>query len=434
MLDWLRKRLGPIDKDVMSQRAYPGQKDEANMFGYGTAQNVEDYLIWYSLNPWVGIAVDHMASSAAMASLNVYRRKGDMQKLGQHGLVDLVGQYGRPNDAQDSVEFLEQHFSNWMLTGNSYWYWVAPLGGRPTEVHALNPGRVVIVPGTDRTVSHYLYRTMGGRDMRLGPDQVTHFKRYNPFSRYLGMSLFEACRLELRGDRSMSIWNDQFFGDDVGIPAGIMFVPADTPDKDLPRITDEFNAQYGARRRTAVVRGTPGAQMYHPAGAVHKDLDFGEGRLLVRQIVYERIGLPLGMLSESSTEAHARVAERQKGANVDAWLSRTGNKLTADALKLWPGWGSYAVRFEDKRRDVADWEQNQRRVETMLKTHTINEIRQIVFNDKPVAWGERDDDEVRLDRQDREVGGGSQGASQGIETSGSTNRQPLDSARERLQE
>ncbi len=429
---WQDWRSREEHAEVISERAYPGQRHEAAMFAYGTGQNVADYLSYYALNVWVGTAISRVAEAAAMSALKVHRRGDITDFQDNHGILDLLGEYGSPNDAQDAGEFLEEHFVNWGLTGNSYWYWVAPSGGRPVEVYNLQPAHVVVVPGVDRTVSHYEYKPVGGLDIRLEPEQVTHFKRNNPYSRYYGMSALEAIRLEITGDRSMAIWNNQFFGDDVGIPAGIIFVPPDTPAVDLPRLTDEFNASYGTRRRTAVIRGTPGSQMYHPAGAVHKDLDFGEGRLLSRQAIYECLDLPLGMLSETSTEAHARVAERQFHAAVDKRLWRTGRKLTADALHLWPAWKSYAVGFEDKRRDVADWEQGQRKVDTMLKTHSINEVRAIVYNDKPVDWGERDGNEVRDRGQNEQGGSDAESSDGGVEATGRTNGQSLNKRRERL--
>jgi HK97 family phage portal protein len=378
----------PQVQSMTPTRIYPSQKDDASMFMYAPSTVSEEHFIWYAINVWVASAVNRIVESAASAALYIYRRD-DVQKYEKHKLLELLGKYGQPNDEQDSFEFFERHYQNYELTGNSIWYWTSA-SGAPDEVHILDPRYIEIVPGTSRTIATYIYKSSAGREIKIDPANITHFRKANPFSRYWGLSVFEALRLELSSDRNMAKWNEQFFGDGVGIPTGILFVPPDTPDAEMLRVEEESNAKYSGRRRTAVIRGTPGAQSYVPAGAVHRDLDFKEGRFLSRQAVYEALRLPMGMMSESSTEAHARVSQRLFFEAVDERLNRTARKMTGHVLNMWTAWKSYECRFEDTRRDVEDWQQNKFRVETMLLTHSINEVRAKVYNAPAVDWGEKE--------------------------------------------
>lgn len=381
---------------MLSQRSHPGQKDEGAMWLYAPAPEVEDKLLWYALNVWVYTAVSRIASAAAAASLSIIRRNDETKRFDNHALVDLLGAYGRPNDNEDASEFLETHFHNLELAGNSFWLWVST-GGRVTEVYNLEPERVQIEPGVMQSVQYYVYRTTGGRHVRLDPVQVTHFRKYHPKSRYYGLSAFEALRMLLYSDASMERWNQDTFKQ-VN-PHGIVIVPTGTNEKE--RIEDEFNARSG--RRTIFLEGDAGSVSYLTAGLNPKDMDFVQGRLLTRQAVYEALELPLGMLSESSTEAHARVAERQFYAAVDKRLRRTAKKVTADALRLWHESRKYAVKFEDRRRDVDDWQQMKLKVDAMHPYHSINEIRANVFNLEPVDWGEKQDDQRQNESDDSRI-------------------------------
>jgi phage portal protein BeeE len=388
----LRQHLpAPVAQPQAMQpyRVHPAQRDDAAMFTRAPNTVTDDPLFWFACNVWVSSAINKITQACASAGLHIYRRDDPVKQYEKHKLLDLLGKHGKPNDEQDSFEFFERHFQCYELSGNSIWYWTSSTGA-PEEVHILDPRYVEIVPGKSSTIAQYLYRSSLGREIEINPANITHYRRPNPFNRYWGLSVFEALRLELSGDRYMAKWNDSFFGDNVGVPTGIIFVPPDTPDADMTRVEEEWNAKYSGRRRTAVMRGTPGAVSYVPAGAVHRDLDFKEGRLFSRQAVYEVLDLPLGIMSEASTEAHARVAQRLFFEAIDRRLARTARKMTSSVLDMWPAWKSYEVRFDDTRRDVEDWQQNKFRVETMLLTHSINEVRAKVYNAPEVPWGEKE--------------------------------------------
>lgn len=378
-------------KSMLSQRArraHPAQKDEGSMWLYAASPRFDEAMLWYAMNVWVYTAVSRLATTAADTALTVVKRDDQTSLFKKHGLIQLLGEYGQPNDNQDAGEFLEQHISNYILSGNSFWLWVSLSGGRPNEVHNLDPRRMQIVPATEQTVLYYEYRTTGGHDIKLSPEQVTHFKKFNPVNRYWGISAFEALRRTLYADNSMEGWNQQAFS--KLNPYGIVVVPKGTNDKE--RIEDEYNAK-GGERRTLVLEGEVGSVAYLAAGTNAKDMDFVNGRLLTRQSVYEALELPLGLLAQNSTEANARVQERIWYDAIDKQLNRTAKKITSDAMHLWPSSTQYAVRFTSKRRDVGDNAQLKLKVEAMDPYHTINEIRAKVFDEEAVLWGEKQNDE-----------------------------------------
>ncbi len=384
----------PGDRDV---RSMPGQALEHARFLYATGPNALEYLVQYAMDAWVYTAVSELAGDFAKASLEVWKR-GKPEKAENHAILGLLGPSGKPNADVDRFEFLERHISDLLLTGNSYWYWFSMRGGAPESVYSLPPEGMLVMPGSSEVIGHYILRWQGS-DIKLPKVNVTHFRKYHPLSRYYGLGALEALRLEVQSDRSMAQWNSQFFGDDVFAPAGILVVDETVSDKEKTRLEDDLEGKHGPRRRTAVVRSRPGATVWIDAGLKQKDLDFVNGRLLSRQAVYEAMGLPLGLYSESSTEAHARVAERLKLNNVYKMHVRTATKLNADVMLFWARADSYEARFEDVRQ--VDWQMESLRIKAVRGIMTDNEIRERFLNLPGVPGGE--------DRVEAQVKDGSDG-------------------------
>jgi HK97 family phage portal protein len=391
---WLVDRLAPRASlatalDINSNlRARPGQNLDAQMYAWATGPRCEQTLAMYAYNNWVMTAENKLSSRAATAALQVQAIDDPMTMYEKHPMLELLGERGRPNDYQDSLEFWMNGIIDLDLAGNAYFYWFSAAGGAPTEVHLLEPYYMQVIPGASKGVAGYTYRYQG-HEYRLSPEQVTHFKTPNPFNRYYGMSALEALRLIISSDLSMTRWNDQFFGDDVAVPAGAFIIPNDVSDADKDRFSDEINSRHAGRRRTAVLRAAPGSVAYMAAGIAPKDMDFTEGRMLSRKAVYEALELPLGLMSEASTEAHARVAERQLAETIRIRHTRIARKLTIDALPFWSASKLRKVDFEDLSLRAADWDRESKRLNAVRPFMTRNEVRTRILHLPPIdGWDE----------------------------------------------
>ncbi len=334
-------------------RQKPGQEVEHrnNILGVPVPR-MQESLLTFAINPWMFTAVNYFTEVCALSGIMVKDRYSNEEK-GGHRLLDLLSKYGKPNDADDVVEFMERHYSNFLLVRNSYWWWHSRFGGEPDSVYHLDPRMMRVVPGGFRRVSHYEYR-VSGEVFKLLPETVTHFKAYHPFNDYHGMPIYEPGRKDFDADREMARWNSDYF-DGPSIPQGVFVVPKETTADQITEFQEDMEQKHRGMRRTAVVRGEPGAVSWLDAGLRHTDLQFIEGRKLTRQVVYEMLGLPLGLLSEKSTEAHARIAERQFLHRCWRLQRRTASKLTVDALSFYSDFLNTYVEYEDVR--VADWAQ-----------------------------------------------------------------------------
>ena len=112
-------------------------------------------------------------------------------------------------------------------------------------------------------------------------------------------------------DRHMADWNRQTFGQDKGVPAGIVNIRDFISDNRLRAAQARMAQQlwrggaqdrFPARRRHGVAEYRPQPHRSRlPAGAG------GAARPTILNI----FGIPVGLVSENATEANAKVAERQ---------------------------------------------------------------------------------------------------------------------------
>lgn len=378
-----KRAMVPVEEqhEVFSAiRAMPGQAREASMMKYAWGPDVRKYLAQYALNPWVYSGVKRKAEAAAAAVMQVVHRDDPTKVEKNHPMLDLLGKYGMTDESMNAVEFWLNHYTYLELCGNSYWYWSNHTGRRDRdgnltvdEVYLLPPWQVRIVPGSRLQVSHYEFWVYGHK-YDLSPLDVTHHRGPNPFNRYYGLCAMEPLSLTNLTDREMSEFNLELFGDDVSMPAGIAMVPKGTPPEEKDRIRDELNARHGGHRRTAVMEGEPGSLAYYATGLSPLESSFHDGRKLNRQAIYECLGIPQAMLSETSTEALARVAERQFLETVSYCLDWSARKLTADSLLFWPNSQNLAVLFEDIRIRAADWVQLEKKYRTLGQYVEIGDL------------------------------------------------------------
>ena len=334
----------------------------------------------YTASPWVYVAVNRIAEAAALTPLHVYAVDGEGRvAVENHPLERLLD---APNPFTSRFELFEQTVGYLELTGNAYWFLAGDLRGVPTQIWSLRPDRVRIVPDPQGYVRGYVYE-IDGQQIPMDAVEVVHFKCWHPTNDYYGLSGLQAARLAVQTDQAMAAWNRNTFGQNNGVPAGIVNIKEFITDSDFERIKREWRASYGGpQRRTAFLRG--GAVEWHDIGLSHTDLDFLKGRQANRDEILSIFGVPVGLLSENATEANAKVAERTFIERT-LWpkLVRIAGKITGDLLPFWPG--QHVAMFEDIR--PTDLQTRLDEIRTAAPVLSINEIRARYYHLPPVDWG-----------------------------------------------
>lgn len=347
---------------------------------FGDSLRTTEHNTIYTQSPWVYVSVNRIAEAAALVPLRVYALQGEKRvEVTRHPLEDLLH---KPNPHLSRFELFEQTIGSLELTGNAYWFIAGDAAGRPAQIWPLRADRVSIVPDPQRYVRGYVYEVDGKR-IPFEAVEVVHFKRWHPADDYYGLSALEAARLAVDTDRAMQRWNQRTFGDDQGVPAGIVNITDFVSDNDFERIKREWRSSYGGgQRKTAFLRG--GAVSWQHIGLSHADLDFLRGREAHRDEILNIFGIPVGLVSENATEANARVAERQFIERT-LWpkLVRLSQKITAELLPFYAG--EFVAAFDDIR--PTDVEARLNEIRTAQSVLSINEIRAQYYDLPPVNWG-----------------------------------------------
>jgi HK97 family phage portal protein len=355
----IRGLLDTLAQMVGYTRSAPDQKHQARMHPAGVQPpDQEGGLLAYAASPHVYAGMREILDIIVLAKIAVINLQG--QEYQHHPVLDLLGPQGTPNEYQDSVEFFEAHIGDMVLAGNSYWYWSSD-GGPPNEVHLLDPRYVRVVPGENKAVAEYQY-LISGAMLSLSPERVTHYKLFHPTTRYYGLgagvAMSDDVMLAALGVR----WNTEFFKGGVSVPDGILVVSDRTSPQQRQELEERLRADLtGGRRGTKVIPGQPGSVQYYEGRLRPRDADFGQQREQARQSILETLGVPLGLMSEASTEAHAKVAERRMRARVDALMQRTVRKFNSGPMRFW----SSRDRMNVSGIRVADWQQELMRWQTL---------------------------------------------------------------------
>jgi HK97 family phage portal protein len=288
-----------------------------------------------------------------------------------------------PNPYLSRFELLEQTVGMLELTGNAYWFIAAGEDGLPAQIWPLRPDRVTVQPDPLRYVRGYVYE-VDGRRIPLEPAEVVHFKRWHPANDYYGLSALDAGRLAISSDRAMAEWNRSTFGQDHGVPAGVVSVPPTITDADFERLKRDWRSTYGGGvKRTAFLRGND--IRWQNIGLSHTDLDFLKGRQAHRDEILSLFGIPVGLIDANATEANATVAERMFiERTLYPKLVRIAQKITQELLPFWAG--SYVAEFDDIR--PTDTHARLEEIRAAYPVLSINEIRARFYGMSPVAWGD----------------------------------------------
>ena len=377
MFDWLNRLLG--GQAALRPAPHIRMLAQHNTTAYPNLAESAAQARTYTQSPWVYVAVSRIIEAAALVPLHVYHPvDGEQVATDDHPMLRLLA---RPNPFTSRFDLFEQTLGMLELTGNAYWL-LSGTDGTPQQIWPLRPDRVSVVPDADTYVRGYVYEVDGVR-VPLEAAEVIHFKRWHPLNDYYGLSALEAAAVTVQTDRAMATWNRNTFGQDNGVPAGIVTLPETTNATDFERIKREWTNSYGGvQRRTAFLRA--GEVRWQSMAQTHTDLAFLDGRQANRDEILNIFGVPVGMVSDNATEANAKVAERTFVERT-LWpkLVRLANTLSTQLLPFYEADATAA--FQDIR--PTDTQARLAELDAAMPVLSINEIRARYYDLSPVPWG-----------------------------------------------
>lgn len=154
----------------------------------------------------------------------------------------------------------------WMLTGTAvyrqmfgeaFWYVnVMESSRKPYDRMLLYPHRMKVVADDQGHVVGYKYTTPKGTEIPLLPDEVIHFKMFNPSNHMRGVGPLQKAGLYVDAERNTVEYVANFI-DNNATPTGIIVLPATTAKPDFDAFELQWREKYGGSNnagKTAILQ------------------------------------------------------------------------------------------------------------------------------------------------------------------------------------
>lgn len=343
----------------------------------------------YRTVSWVMSAVDITAFTAALTPFRVMEAKPDQEPkdIVNHDFEALLR---IPNPEDSRSEFFYSTVAFYKMTGNAYW-WLnrKDENSPPVEMWIIPPHMIDPCPDGRMYLDGYDYSPGDGGTIHLETWEIVPFRRFNPFSRFRGLSAIESLALAATGDKSMAEYNSKLFNEKGGSPPGIFLFEQMIEDDQWKKIKAD-RREAAQKREDMMLRGVGdvGGVKWQQNAISQRDMEFLEGRKFNKSEIFSGLAPGLeSMTDPSATEANANAGERTFMAKCIYPLHvMMAEKITASIL---PVYGENLVgKFDDVR--ISDRQLALQEMSEYAKTHTVAEIRRKYYQDDPLG-DERDD-------------------------------------------
>ena len=294
------------------------------------------YARLYREQPNVRVCVDFLARNIAQLGLHVYRRvsETDRERLRDHGLARTLS---RPNPFTTRYRLVNALVSDLGVYDNAYWLKMrGPDGG---VVLLRVPPELVTVRGGLGPTAYEI--NLGAKVLKPTPEQIVHFRGYNPESTITGLSPLETLRRILAEEHAMGDYREHFWQNAARMN-GVIERPAEAPDWDdtaRERFKQEFEALYSGSLnsgKTAILEeGMTWKQTSFSAQESELDL----ARKLTREECARAYHIPLPLVGILDHATFSNVKEQHKHLYQDC-LGPINAMLEEDIiLQLLPEYG-----------------------------------------------------------------------------------------------
>jgi HK97 family phage portal protein len=297
----------------------------------------------------VGFRCVRMIAEAAAAIPLRFTEGG--RPLADHPLMALLE---RPNPGQDGAAMLESVFGFLQLSGNAYLEAAGCCddGRAPTELHALRPDRMRVIPGPDGWPEGYEYR-VGAKAHRFAmcdhAPAILHLRAFHPLDDHYGMSPLEAAAASVDVHNAAAKWTKALL-DNAARPSGaVVYRGVDgagsLTDEQYQRLVEELEQNHQGARNAGRPMLLEGGLDWKPMGYSPSEMEFLETKNAAAREIALAFGVPPMLLGLPGDNTYANYQEANRAFFRQAVMPLV--RRTAAALTGWLGWRwGGAVRIE----------------------------------------------------------------------------------------
>lgn len=253
-----------------------------------SGHNYAPYVESYGEKAWIYACVNVIAETVSSAEFTL--KDGNGQIIKSHPALELMY---RPNKYM-SGRFLRQWITASLeLTGNAYILKDSIRSdGKPRELFPLLSQLVEIIPGKNaqKPVQGYKYRA-GSQTAYYKAEEIIHFKYFNPFDFFYGLSPIAAARKAVETLDKAESFNRAFF-DNSGTLSGILQTDGRLDEASRSRIMKSWSDKYQGAGKAHKVALLEGGLKWQNISLSQRDMDFISGIKLNRETILSIFHVP----------------------------------------------------------------------------------------------------------------------------------------------
>lgn len=346
----------------------------------------------YAINSWVYACVNETMQAAASAQFKTEQRRGDAWEQTDGPLLDLL-QYVSARG--DEFALIEELVGWLLLYGNAYCYKLRsgpkrpPIGLQVLPAHSMQ--RLPGASAPDGSNIRWELRDENGQQLRFAERDVVHIRLFGGTDQTFGQSPIRTLERVINTFAA----SDQFtyaFYRGGGFPTVVLTSDADLNEADVEKIRAryaEWQASNSAKGRPLILGKSTTLEV---PGVSPDTVTARELPARLREEICAVLRVPPALVGIYEYANYANVKEQRRlfySGPVSQYWRRIAGGLTS---QLATEFGTdLRVGFETGHIAALqpDFVEVSQAAVNMLRTHTVDEIRQRLYNDPPIGgdWG-----------------------------------------------
>jgi HK97 family phage portal protein len=221
------------------------------------------------------------------------------------------------------------------LTGESYWVVERdPRSPIPLGLWPVRPDRMEPVPSERDYLAGYVYTSPDGRTkIPLDVTDVIFVKYPNPLDAYHGLGPVQSVLVDIDAAKYSAEWNRNFFINSA-TPGGVIQVPNNLSEAEFNELTNRWRETHRGVSRAHRVAVLEGGATWVPNQYTMRDMDFGNLRGVMRDVMREAFRMHKVMLgvSDDVNRANAQTGEEVFASwgvvpRLDRWRDALDNQF-----------------------------------------------------------------------------------------------------------
>lgn len=238
---------------------------------------------------WIFASIRAIAEGVAGINLILVRtdKAGNREIIVDHPAITSLRSV---NDFFTFHQLMERLQANLEFRGNEYWY-IQPSKDKMFEIYPLVSQFVQPMMDQSNYVKGYAYK-LDNSTINLNPDQVIHFKNFNPKSDLVGASTLSAALDSADTDRGARDYNRSFF-ENSGRPDVILEYPQELNPEEIAKLKQAWTEEFaGVQNGYKTAVASDGLKITTLNAGSHADMEFIEQRRFSRDEILAIFRVP----------------------------------------------------------------------------------------------------------------------------------------------